>query len=379
MHNVLYVSHTARLGGAEHSLLLLLEHLDRDRFRPMVAVPARGPLTRRLDELGVGHCVVGMSRIERSHNPVTLARYFLMWRRAIGRIAELIRDLDIDLVHANSTTAHLFAAPAAKRRHVPCVWHVRDASSPGGWLDRMMVRNARAIVAISESVRSGLHHPRMAADKTSVIPNGVDTERFAPAERMTVRNELGLSVATPAAGILGQVVPWKRHDLFLEAAAAVSRRLPEARFLVVGDNRFGDWPGLIDGLRQQSQRLGIADRVLFLGWRDDVVAILNAMDVLVMTSENEPFGRVVIEAMACGKPVVSFRCGGPAEIIEHEKTGLLVAPRDVSGLAGAMERLLADPARCAEMGKLAREHVCRKFSAELCAGRVQEVYARLLR
>lgn len=379
MQNILYVSHTSQVAGAEHSLALLLERLDRSRFSPIVALPGKGALTEMLDGMGVPYCPVPMGRLRRTRNPVTLLRYFSMWRRAITEIAKLFDEFGTHLVHSNSTTAHLFAGPAAKRAGLPCIWHVRDMSSPGGWLDTMMTKNATAIVAISGAVKANMCHRRLAEPKTTVIHNGVDVAKFAPGDPMAVRGELGLDASTPVAGIIGQVVPWKGHERFLDAAAKVTAAIPDARFLVVGDNRFGDFPGILDRLKERARELGIGDRVLFLGWRDDTVAVMNALDVLVLTSEDEPFGRVVVEAMACGKPVVSFRCGGPVEIIEHDRTGLLIAPFDTDEMAAGLVRLLSDRDESAAMGELAREAASEKFSAGAYADNVQDLYARLLR
>jgi len=378
MHTVLYVSHTSQIGGGEHSLLLLLRGLDRQRFRPLVALPGAGPFPNRLDALGVPHRTVSIEPIRRTRHPAALLGQFLAWRRAIAEIATVARDVGAHLVHANSTTAHLFAGPAARRAKVPCVWHVRDASSPGGWLDRRMTRNATAIVAVSGAVRDALLHPRLAGPKTCVIHNGVDTDAFAPAAPSPVRQELGIGAKAPVAGIVGQIVPWKGHERFLDAAAAVAARLPAAKFLIAGDNRFGDFPTLPNALRRKAEASGLGDKVLFLGWRDDAAAVMNALDVLVVASEQEPFGRVVIEAMACGKPVVSFRVGGPVEIVEDEKTGLLLPPYDTQAMADALVGLLSERKRSATMGRSARDMVCRKFSAAAHTAAVQDLYDRLL-
>lgn len=358
--------------------MVLLERLDRTRFNPTVVVPHPGALTRRLDELGVPHRAAAMGRLRRTLNPIRLLRYFVMWHRAVRQIAALIDELDIDLVHCNATIPHLFASPAARRKGVPCIWHVRDLSSPGGWLDAMMTRDAAAIIAISGAVRDSLHHPALAEAKTTVIHNGVDVDEFAPGDGTPVRAELGLDGSTPLAGIVGQIVPWKGHERFLDVAAAVAGSVSDARFLVVGDDRFGDHPGLVDRLKARAAELGLGDKVSFVGWRDDVVNVMNALDVLVVTSDSEPFGRVVVEAMACGKPVVSFRCGGPVEIIEDGETGLLTEPYDTGRMADAVGGLLAERDRAAAMGEAGRRAVGERFSAEACAGKVQAVYERLV-
>jgi glycosyltransferase involved in cell wall biosynthesis len=377
MRQVLYVSHTSQMGGAEHSLLTLLERLDRDRFRPAVVVPEAGPLTERLDALDVTVHTAPMERLARTRNPLRLAAMYQMWRRAAAAIAELLRHHRIDLVHANSTTAHLFASPAAARTRTPCIWHVRDVSlTRVAHIDAQMTRRADAIIAISSFIRENVPEP--GREKAVVIHNGVDAARFAPGDAGALRAELGFKPETPVAGIVGQIVPWKGQDRFLQAAALVAKQQSDARFLVVGDNPFGDHPGLLDRLKLMAAEWGIADRVTFTGWREDVPEVMNALDVLVLASENEPFGRVVIEAMACSKPVVAFACGGPLDIIEAGRTGLLVPPFDVEAMADTIKRLLADPETARTMGRAGRQTAVERFSAEACADKVQEVYARLL-
>ena len=379
MKNILYISHASQLGGAERSLLLLLARLDRGRFQPRVVVRGRGPLADRLDEMGVPWYTVPMIRFTRTANAVTLVRYFASWRKSARKIRRLLDRLQAHLVHANSTTAFLYAMHLLARQRVPRIWHVRDFGlTKMSTVDRAVPRCASAIILVSNAVGQVVPRVRGVSDKTSVVYNGVDVDTFGPGDRAALRGELGLGQSTPVAGIVGQVVPWKGHDRFLAAAAKVASRLPDARFLVVGDDRFGDHPKLLDKLRAQAADLGLGGAVIFTGWRDDPAAVMNALDVLVVASENEPFGRVVIEAMACETPVVAFRCGGPAEIIEHDRTGLLVEPFDVDAMADAMTALLADPDRAAALGRAARQAVCEKFSADRYVQSIQNLYDRLL-
>ena len=379
MKNILYISHTSQLGGAERSLLLLLERLDRARFNPAVVTPGDGPLVERVDEMGVPWYTVPMIRFTRTANVVTLVRYFVSWRKSARKIKKLLDRFQAHLVHANSTTASLYAVHLLARQRVPRIWHVRDFGlTKMPTVDRAMARCAAAIIVVSNAVGRIVPRVRGVADKTSVIYNGVDVDTFAPGDRTALRGELGLGRSTPVAGIVGQIVPWKGHERFLETARKVSAQVPDARFLVVGDNLFGDSPGIVERLKEKARELGIGDKVMFLGWRDDVAAVMNALDVLVVASENEPFGRVVIEAMACETPVVAFRCGGPAEIIEHDRTGLLAEPFDVDAMADAMTALLADPDRAAALGRGARQAVCEKFSADRYVQSIQDLYDRLL-
>jgi glycosyltransferase involved in cell wall biosynthesis len=374
---ILYLSHTERLGGAEHSLLGLLERLHRKRFEPLVAVPEAGPLTDQLDALGVPWHAVPMVRLRRTRNPIRLLRYALAWRRARRAVRDLCDESGARIVHANSTTAFLFV-PRDVRQRLRSVWHVRDIRLTGvRRVDDAMAQDAAAIIAVSDFIRRTVPLAAERADRTAVIHNGVDIESFTPGDGDRVRDELELGDA-PVAGIVAQIVPWKGHDRFLEAMAAVAERIPDARFLVVGDNHFGDHPRLPGRLKRRANALGLADRVVFTGWRTDVLDVMRALDVLVVASDREPFGRVIVEAMACERPVVAFACGGPVEIIEDGRTGRLVEPFDLAALSDAVASLLADRARGAEMGRAGRAAACERFSAGAYAASVQDVYERVL-
>jgi glycosyltransferase involved in cell wall biosynthesis len=373
---ILYVSHTSQLGGAENSLLVLLERLDAKRFRPLVAVPEAGPLTDHLDGLGVEWRAVPLVRLRRTRNPITLAQHFLAWRRARRAIRRLCEENDVRLAHANSTTAFLHIPRRVRLRG--SIWHLRDVGLTGiGRLDETMARDASAVIAVSEFIRLSVPVGADEGGKVTVVHNGVDTEEFTPGDGDRIRAELGLGEA-PVAGIVAQVVPWKGQDRFLDAMAIVAERIPAARVVVVGDNRFGEHRHLLARLKRRAVALGIGESVVFTGWREDVVEVMRGLDVLVVASDREPFGRVIVEAMACERPVVSFALGGPVEILDDGKTGRLVEPFDLEAMADAVGSLLADRDAAATMGRRGRAVACDRFSADGYAAKVQDVYQRVL-
>jgi glycosyltransferase involved in cell wall biosynthesis len=163
---------------------------------------------------------------------------------------------------------------------------------------------------------------------------------------------------------VGRLAPWKGQREFLEAARLVATEWPEARFLVVGDVAF-DGPSYRDALRRLVRRLGLEDRVIFTGWRRDVPVVLAAADVLVHSSVlPEPFGLVIVEAMAMERPVVASRLGGPGEIVRDGHEGVLVDPRHPEEIAEALLRLAADPALRTCMGRTGRVRALGCFGAE---------------
>ena len=176
----------------------------------------------------------------------------------------------------------------------------------------------------------------------------------------------------------GQLVPWKNHPLFIEAAARMAARLPNARFLIIGDDRFGDHPGYRSELESLARARGLQDRLTFTGHRKDITAVLNSIDILVHPADREPFGRVVAEAMALAKPVVAINACGPAEIIRPDIDGLLVPLHDPTALANAVCDLAQDPAKREQLGHSAQARIANAFPIESTVKRIMDLYDKLL-
>lgn len=380
-----FVDHALQLGGAQKSLLELIAHLDRDRFEPVVVcsrgaswldrpelrgvelAPVLQPtplLERRRDDLG-------RSALADLRDALAGARL------AAGLRRELIA-LRVDLVHSNTLKAHLLASVAARRARLPLIWHVRDilqGRAARGWLLRAGRLARPRVIAISEAVAAQFTGAGL---DITLIHNGVPLDRFTPGPPAEdLRRRLGLSPEDDVLCIVGRLTPWKGHLTLLEAVAAVAARRPRVRLVVGGEVAFWE-RAYEDELRAHADRLGIADRVLWLGFRDDVPDILRLCDVFVLPSVDEPFGRAIIEAMAVARPVVATRSGGVPEIVAEGETGLLVAPGDASGLADALLALLSDPGRARLMGErgMARAREC--FDVRRVARQVQELWAGVL-
>ncbi|HYJ15422.1 MAG TPA: glycosyltransferase family 4 protein, partial [Candidatus Limnocylindria bacterium] len=173
-------------------------------------------------------------------------------------------------------------------------------------------------------------------------------------------------------GIVGRIFPIKNHALFLDAAARIFARERKARFIIVGDGV------LRPKLEKQARDLGIADRVLFTGWRRDLPRICADLDVLVVSSDNEGTPVSAIEAMAAGCPVVATRVGGLPDLIEDQSTGCLVPPREPETLANAVLGLFDDPQLARELGKHGRDSVRQRFTVQRLLGDMDDLYTQLL-
>jgi glycosyltransferase involved in cell wall biosynthesis len=366
---ILYVSTAAAVGGAEKSLLDLVDCLDRTRFEPVVALPGDGTLEQELASRGVPCATAPFRRFKRTLNPFRLGLYSASWQigsRALARVAD---EFDARLVHANGDTAQIYAYPLKRRCGIPIVWHVRDMTALRR-LRRKMAFSADRIIAISRAVRDMLVGEGLPEAKIRVILNGIDTKPF----ESVPLPEAG----PPTVGIIANYYPWKGHEDFLRVAAKTVREVPDARFVIVGADVFGEQPGYEQALLELRKDLGLEHSVAFQGFSADVPSVLRDWHVVAVPSHGEPFGRCVVEGLAAGRPVVAWKLAGPAEIIEDGTTGRLVKPYDIDDFARVVIGLLKEAETAKTMGVEGRKVACERFHRSRTAREVQEVYEELL-
>jgi glycosyltransferase involved in cell wall biosynthesis len=207
-----------------------------------------------------------------------------------------------------------------------------------------------------------------------VVPVGLDLERLASPGCTPggLRRELGVGPAMPLVGIVARLVPIKAHEVFLEAARRLSDRFEDIRFVVVGD---GERRGELERMRDA---MGLARRVVFLGWRSDLDGIYTDLDVVALTSRNEGSPVALIEAMAAGRAVVSTDVGGVADVVQDGATGCLVASGDAGALASTIERLCRDAGERGRLGDAARRHVLERYGAHRLVADIDALYTGLL-
>jgi glycosyltransferase involved in cell wall biosynthesis len=432
---VLYYNHTGLVSGAEVSLLALLEAA-RAVGRPLALacpMPPSAHAAAPVDGLAAGAELPG-DRLPGAGTPAALAararalgvpvlpvpaftpgfprtpaHLLIALRQSIPAargLARAVRAQQAAIVHANSVRAGLIAALTPLPAHTRLVVHVRDAlppTVPGRLVAALLARRAHAVIAISRFVAAaftgqvadatagpapGVHRPGgglLQPSMLRVIYNGVDPSRWDPAraDGARVRQELGVPPQAPLLALVGQITPWKGQRDALCALPTVRARYPTAVLLVAGSPKFtgptvrADNLAYAAELRRTAAALGLDGGVRFLGERDDVPDLLAAADLLVLPSWAEPFGRVLIEAMAMARPVVATRAGGVPEVVEHGASGLLVPPRAPAALAAAILALLDDPARARAMGARGRAVVTARFTAAQTAAAIDALYAEL--
>lgn len=349
------------IGGSLTGILQLIAHLDRARFAPALALfeskplPANGVPMHVLPPLPRPGGAPGGSPLARTRALASIV-YAAVGTRA-SALAALYRRERPDLVYlANGFRANLDGVVAAARCRLPVVCHEKGFERVGP-LERLTSRWIDACVCMTDEIRAHCRDQHLAARRLVTIYDGIDCGEFAPGGGAAIRREFGIPADAPVAGIVGHIQDWKGQHLVAEAVAQARRRFPELRCLIVGGiHRKGVEYGA--ALRERIARPDLAGHVILTGARHDVPACLDAMDVVIHASVvPEPFGRVLIEAMALGKPLLAPREGGPLVIVVDGETGLLVPPRDAAALGEALTALVADPTRRAAMGRAARARV----------------------
>ena len=389
---VLFLDHTAALGGGEIALFNLVRSLDSRKFRPIVVLGADGPLADRLRSIAQTNILplaasvanqkkdkLGVATLFRVRDALTVLAY-------VRRLVRFIKVENIDLVHTNSLKADIIGGLAARLSLRPVVWHVRDRIEDD-YLPKLVVRVFRLLshvmpsyVIANSAATLGTLRLKRGARGTS-IPSGIELNGRA----VVVHDGTGPALPEEGKGphsefrigLVGRISPWKGQHIFVQAAALVNQRFPEARFFIIGAALFGE-DQYDQEVRRLPGQLGIQDNVEFTGFRDDIKHAIAELDLLVHAStKGEPFGQVIIEGMAAGKPVVATNGGGVPEIVEDGQTGILVPMGDAEAMAEAICRILSDPVRAKTMGIRARQRVTDHFTLEQTARRVEAVYEEL--
>lgn len=369
---VLLVESVSELGGAQWSLFELAGQLVKDGVDVLVAVP-KGPLATNLKNAAIPVAEIPSYRGRR--HPWYHLRNLIPRARATKSVAKIARRFKPDVIHANSIASGRIVAPLADT--YPFVFHVRDLRFPA----RPMVRTARQahrIVANSAAVDTFLSEVLHGSPRSKLVRvvNGIDLSRFADHNSKQARQTCGLPPTAPIVTMIAHLVPWKRHDLFLKMAQRILQSRPDVHFVIVGRDLLHEHATYRNTLRKLTTSLDLFNVVHWLEETHDVRDVLQATTVLVHPTPDEPFGRVLCEAMAMKTPTVALRYHGPTAIVDNNKTGILVD--NPNELAAATLRLLNNPAEAERLGAAGRERVASLFNIERTASQMRDVYQAAL-
>ena len=363
------------VGGSHISALLLIRGLERTRYEPVIVLHQEGPLAEHLRGLDRPFELLPLSVYAgAAPNAIAIAAGML---RNVPRLAGFMRRHGIGIVHGNDFRMNLTWSAGAKLTGRPFVWHQRAMpySSSSRW--RAISLLADHVIHISEAVARAM--PAPGRTPTSIIPNPVALPQETlsrEAAKAAIARELGFDPSARVIGLVGRLVRLKRADIFIVASARLARRLSgdSLAFVLLGQ----DEEGLVSELHDLALSEGIEKQVYFAGFRTPIERWIRGMDVLMATSEWEGFGRTLVEAMAVGTPVVASRVAGHIEIIDHERTGLLVAPGDPDAFATAAHRILTEPALAVTLEEAGRACALERYAVERHVQRITPIYDSLL-
>jgi glycosyltransferase involved in cell wall biosynthesis len=424
---VLYVDLCPSPGGSNISLLHLVSRLDRRQVQPLVALAAINPFTR-FEEAGIPVVRIHNPRWERqpaasmapaSHGEAqrlpSAARWLPddrgqtgmfaaamrsgpwsagIWRAAGGArrlvrdeipvalsLHRIMRSFRPHLVHLNDVLPlNRSGVMASRSVGLPVVCHCRsfDTATPAD--TRWLLPGVDGMIFISQAIAQVHLAATPLLRHHAVIPNAVDLGDFAgPVDRGAARASLGVPADAPLIVMAGRISPWKGQHVFLQALAHLRANHPQAHGVIVGLAEEVDGPGYAGSLQDLACSLGLAETLHMVGFRRDMPQVLGASDLVVHCSvKPEPFGRVIIEGMAAGRPVIASDQGGAAEIISDGVDGLLTPAGDPVALAAAIQRLLDDPEQRRRLGQAGRCTVAQRYQVGAHARSVLAFYERIL-
>ena len=349
---ILQISSASSFGGGERYVADLTNSLTARGHDVYVAVRPNSPLPR--------HLQLPAERV------LTLPLRNALDVPSAYELERFVRRQRIDVVHAHMARDYSLASYAARRNRGTKFIATRHVLFQLNRLHRHTLARATRVIAVSGAVARELRAQRILRDEQiALIPNGVDVDRF---NRACVEKHRGLLV-----GSIGELRTLKRHDDFIRAAARVASRSPETQFVLAGvdASALGEVRKQLEGLVVD---LGLSDRFRFLGWVEDAEKLLCEMDVFVSASETESFGLAIVEAMAAETAVVATATEGAQEVIDDQKTGLLVPIGDVDRIAGAVTELLANPQKRREMAVRAKEVANTRFSLKRMVDEIERIY-----
>lgn len=324
--NVLFLDHAIEMGGAEHSLYYLIKFINRQHINPILMSPSQSKLANMINKLG--------GKVD--YNELDSPKNLLACFKNIFKIKKFMKKNNIEIIYCNTYRTIIYGIMLKLVTNCKVVWHVRDFYN-NNLLKSIYSLFSNRIICISNPIAEQFHEKNH--KKISVIYNGVDLEKYdskqVPGD---LKQELGLPEDTLLIGMVGRIDRWKGIHLLIDAANYIVNELnkKEFVFIIVGASILTDERSYPDELKEMVHTYNLSNNVLFIGQRSDIPNVMKSFDLTVNYSDNEPFGRVIIESLAMGTPVVVNNTGGAPEIIENVGYGRITKGRDAMLLANAI-------------------------------------------
>jgi len=354
-YNILYTtSFSYMAGGGQWSLYYLVKHLNNDIFHPLILCPKEGDLPEKMRAVGADVLFLKMGRIRHLN-------LFAVWK-----LISIMKKQKINIVHTDSSTETFYAGIAARIMHIPLIWHIRVSDRE--WLiDRVLSLLATRLILVAKAIESRFDRLKD-TQKTVVIYNGIDLEEFDhfPATP-SIREEYNITKDTVVLGFIGRIEKRKGQEYLVSAM----KHIGNAKLILVGR---GD-EGYTRKMQNLCEEFSISDRVIFAGYRDDIPSVLKDIDILIFpTISGEGFSRVILEAMAAGKPVVATDDAGNPEAVVDGITGYIVPTRNSAALATRIDELVGNKKKRDAMGNAGRRRVETLFLIKSNVRKIEDIY-----
>jgi len=364
---VLYVHNITQISGGERSLLNLWEHLDRQQFEPFLMVPQEGELGRAAFTLGVERTYLEIQQLSLKNIFKVLKTAFRLWK--------FLRLKQIRIIHSYSPRNNILSALVGKLSGVSVIWHERnliykeepDRSRQFFFLPERIICNSKAVAQRFENQKHFLK-------KVRVVHNGVNLERFKfLKDDFGLRSSLGLD-GVKVVGMVSNLNKRKGLEFLIQRVPLVVEKIPNVKFLIVGGEFPDEGGGRLKELQNLVESLGIQKHVIFTNFQDNVCSYLNILDLFVHVTTKEACSRAILEAMACSRAVIAMNDGGNPELVDDQKTGILIDPNDSETFAVKIIELLLNDQKRTMMGRQGRLRVEEFFDVRRNARETQRIY-----
>lgn len=368
MKNILFLSHSAELNGAEIMLLQTMERLDQTRFRVVLLLPCVGSLGKEADKLGIEVITVPMKwwLSDRAH--VWRQPFAWIWNaRSVLTIQNIIRKRKFDLVFTNSAVA-FSGALAARICHRPHIWILHEilrGRNTQFWcflgskflLKFIPALSCRVIVNSLASLA-----PFNRRSKIRLVYNGIPIHKEQDPTWAGTREEMGLKKNDIILGMVGRICPEKGQRKVVEAFAVLKFHFPALKLLIVGEIKDEKY---FLAIEKRMAELALSEDMIFTGRKENILAVMRTMDILIVASRSESFGRVIIEAMSVNTPVVAVSSGGIPEIIEDGINGFLAPSNAPEDLISVIRPLIQDREKASSAALNAKDTVKKRFDIDI--------------
>ncbi len=386
---------STQLGGAEKSLLELvlnLEKFSEGKYQPFLLLPKEsGPLVDILDKEKIHYRTLIMPKLFLAISRETPFLSLILTVISIPsllvycfKLTQSLRDSDVEVLHTTGIKCHIMAVLLRPLHRKKVIWHLRDILKEGFVLNilRLLRRFGKvSVIANSGATKEAFSHKGMTNSEIEIIYNGLDSKVYFPMPQNRYRNHFEVDSKVLIVGIVGVLARWKGHLEFIQMAKLLLSQGPNARFVVIGDQIYDtvgdrDYKQL---LQEEVKNRGLSSYFFFTGFEKDIPQAINGLDLVVHASiRPEPFGRVVLESMACGVPVVASAAGGVLELIEEGKTGCLHSPGNVIEMTEAVKKLIENDLLRVQLAKAAHQAFMENFTVDVCIKKIIQLYDRIL-